>query len=377
MAALRRVSKKEREMYRRKGKILKRVLKIVLMVVIVIALGFGGLLGWLTATEYKPEKEISLKVDESKDAAGEIAPGDNIKVMSWNIGYGALGDNADFFMDGGKSVKTASKERVRENMNSIIKEINEVDPDVAFFQEVDTDSQRSYNENEYEDIKNGTEDYNDTFAYNYKVKFIPYPLPPIGKVDAGIATISKYSIADSKRIQLPCPFSWPYRLGNLKRCFTVNRINLKNSDKDLVVVNLHLEAYDNGEGKKAQSKMLADYLKKERDKGNYVIAGGDFNQTFSNVNLTLPEIDGKWHAGKLETNILGDGWQFMMDSNDPSCRSLDQAYNGADHNNFQYYIIDGFIVSDNIEVESVSTENLEFKNTDHNPVVLKANLKDE
>ena len=364
-------------MSRGKGKVLKRVLKIVLTVVIVIALGFGGLLGYLTATEYKPNKEISLKVDEAKDAAKDISPGDDIKVMTWNVGYGALGDNADFFMDGGKSVQTASRERVSENMDSIVNEINDVDPDVAFFQEVDTDSGRSHHDNEYEDIKKGTEDYNDTFAYNYKVKFIPYPIPPIGEVNAGITTLSKYAISDSTRVQLPCPFSWPYRLGNLKRCLTVNRIKLKNSDKDLVVVNLHLEAYDNGEGKKAQSEMLAKYLQSERDKGNYVIAGGDFNQTFSNVDLTLPEIKGKWHAGKLDTSILESGWQFMMDSTKASCRSLDQAYKGTDHKNFQYYIIDGFIVSDNIEVESVDTQALEFKNSDHNPLVLKAKLKDE
>ena len=34
----------------------------------------------------------------------EVKKGDSIKMMSWNIGYGALGDNADFFMDGGNHV---------------------------------------------------------------------------------------------------------------------------------------------------------------------------------------------------------------------------------------------------------------------------------
>lgn len=361
---------------RGKHKIIKRVIKTVLIVVIVIAAGFGGLLGWLTVTEYKPRQELSLKIDESSDSSKEISPGDDIKVMTWNIGYGALGDNADFFMDGGKSVETASKDRVKENMSSIVSEINSVDPDVAFFQEVDTDSARSHEENEYKDIIEGTKGYNDTFAYNFKVKFIPYPIPPIGKVNAGIATISKYNITDSDRIQLPCPFSWPYRLGNLKRCLSINRINLKDSDKQLVVVNLHLEAYDSGEGKKAQSEMLAKYLQSEREKGNYVIAGGDFNQTFSNVNLKFPNIKGLWHAGKLDTDILDNSWQFVMDENNASCRSLNQAYLGADHTNFQYYIIDGFIVSDNIEVEDIDTEKLEFKNADHNPVVLKAKLKE-
>ena len=50
-------------------------------------------------------------------------------------------------------------------------------------------------------------------------------------------------------MQLPCPFSWPTRIANLKRCLLVERIPIADSDKELVLVNLHLEAYDDGEGK--------------------------------------------------------------------------------------------------------------------------------
>lgn len=45
-------------------------------------------------------------------------------------------------------------------------------------------------------------------------------------------------------------------------------------------MNLHLEAYDDGEGKEAQTAMLLQILQEEYVKGNYVIAGGDFNQSF-------------------------------------------------------------------------------------------------
>ncbi len=52
----------------------------------------------LTVTEYRPEAEETLAVNG--DSSREIRVGESISVMSWNIGYGALGDNADFFMDG-------------------------------------------------------------------------------------------------------------------------------------------------------------------------------------------------------------------------------------------------------------------------------------
>ena len=219
--------------------------------------------------------------------------------------------------------------------------------------------------------------FDSTFAYNFKVLFVPYPIPPMGKESAGIQTISRYDIASADRIQLPCPFKYPVRLGNLKRCLAINRIPLEGSDKELVMVNLHLEAYDSGEGKKAQTEMLRDYLQAEMDAGNYVIAGGDFNQIFSNAKKVYPELEGTWHAGELDTSAFDSRFTFLMDTDTPSCRSLDKAYAGADTDSskFQYYSIDGFIVSDNIRIDSVVTQDLQFKNADHNPVVLDVTLE--
>ena len=37
-------------------------------------------------------------------------------------------------------------------------------------------------------------------------------------------------------------------------------------------------------------------------------------------------------------------------------------------------MLDGFILSKNLQVDSIKTENLNFKNSDHNPVILKATL---
>ncbi|MDD5955594.1 MAG: hypothetical protein PUC40_01245 [Lachnospiraceae bacterium] len=64
-----------------------------------------------------------------------------------------------------------------------------------------------------------------------------------------------------------------------------------------------------------------------------------------------------------------------MDGDHASCRSLDRPYAGSDRSSFQYYIIDGFIVSDNIDVQSLRTLPLNFRNSDHNPLVLTVKLK--
>lgn len=194
---------------------------------------------------------------------------------------------------------------------------------------------------------------------------------------SGIQILSSFPCYESYRVPLPCPFSWPVRVANLKRCLLVNRIHLDNLDHDLVLVNLHLEAYDSGEGKIEQTKQLVDFLENEYAAGNYVIAGGDFNQSFSNVDTSkYPLTEGLWQCGELDTSVFDSGWQCVMDNSAPTCRSLDKPYVDADKDSFQYYLIDGFIVSPNVTVNAVRTKDLGFKNTDHNPVVLRVTLEE-
>ena len=81
-------------------------------------------------------------------------------------------------------------------------------------------------------------------------------------------------------------------------------------------------------------------------------------------------------CGVLDEDEFSKNWQFAMDNTTPSCRSLDRPYDAADKS-FQYYMIDGFIVSDNLKIESVETIDQGFKNTDHNPVKVVVSIKDE
>ncbi len=361
---------------------LRLIAGILLRIIAAVLIFVVALIGVLTIGEYRPAdaEEIEVQAGAESPAAAQAelpVAGEPIRLVSWNIGYGALGDNADFFMDGGESVMTADKERVKENMDGIIANLQETDADIMLLQEVDIDSKRSRHVDETQLMRDAFPDYNNAFAYNYKVSYVPYPLPPIGKVESGLLFMTHYQLTESTRVSLPCPFNWPVRVANLKRCLLVNRIPVEGSDKQLVVIDLHLEAYDSGEGKIAQTKALLGVLEEERSKGNYVIAGGDFNQLFSNVDAgAYPVYEGRWQPGVIEAGDFGDGWSLLMDNQAPTCRSLDQPYAGADLSAFQYYMIDGFIVSDNVEVQSLTTQDQEFVDTDHNPVVMDVVLKE-
>ena len=355
-----------------------RALKIVFICLggfLALVIAFvGGFLTFASATTLQVQDIEDMQINGS--VTTKINEGQTLKLLTWNVGYGALDERQDCYWDGGEGVTGESKEVVMQNVQSISNKIQEIDPDIFFIQEIDINSKRSFETNELEMLQNDftSNKYNNTYACNFKAGFIPLPLyNPFGKVEGGITTFGKYQVTDSKRIQLPIPFSWPMSLLNLKRCLLINRTPIAGSSKELVAINLHLEAYDDGEGKVKQLKQLMDIMKEEYQKGNYVIAGGDFNQTFSSVDLSKYPKMNDWVCPVINVDDYPD-FKFNMDESHPTCRSLYKTYADADKSNHQYYMIDGFITSNNITVNQIETIDLDFKNTDHNPVVMNISL---
>ena len=335
-------------------------LALVIMIVLVVFM----------LAEYGPAEKETVAEDPGAEAV--LATGTPISLVSWNCGYGALGDNADFFMDGGKSVYTADKSRVESNLAGIRDALQAMNPDLCILQEVDINSSRSYGTDERKVLREAIPGASEAFAYNFNALFVPYPLPPIGHVESGLYTTSRAGFRLAERISLPCPFSWPVRLVNLKRCLLVSRYPVKGTDRELVLINLHLEAYDQGEGKEAQTRQLVLFMQEEYEKGNYVIAGGDFNQRFTNIDQSAyPVYADKWAPGEISPEEFGSDFTLLADNSVPTCRSLDRPYAGADREGFQYYLIDGFIISANVRAERVETLDEGFVCSDHNPVRLQ------
>lgn len=352
---------------------MKKFFKVLGLVLLILVLALAALVLWLTVTEYKPADVEQLEISGTAAGAEEAALGQELNILSWNIGYAGLGEESDFFMDGGKDSRSADKEKVMEYLSGIRSSLEETKADLAMLQEVDIDSGRTYRIDERDYLSLGL----GVHALNYSCDFVPIPLPPLGRVHSGIyTTTASLEICEAQRLSLPCPFSWPVSTANLKRCLLLSYIPIQGSDSRLVIVNLHLEAYDDGEGKIAQTNMLKSVIEGEYEKGNYVIAGGDFNQIFPGGLEVWPNTHPEnWTPGVLEADMLEEGWSFAYDLDVPSCRLLNQPYDPTDTENTQYYVIDGFIISPNVELLDVETLDLGFADSDHNPVMLSVMLK--
>jgi len=321
----------------------KVVIAIILVILFVFLIGFCI----LVFSEYFPEERETLSVDgESKK---ELEIGKSFNIITYNLGYLSLDNTQDFFMDGGKNVR---------------------------FQEVDTKAKRSYNINEYEGIKSAF-DGTASFAYMFNSLYIPYPIfDTVGHVESGVVTLNKYNVKEATRVSLPSAYGWPKRAVMYKNCLLEQRINIKDSEKELVVYNIHLDAYGKKNGKTEQLDRLKGLMEEEYKKGNYVIAGGDFNQTFPDVNIEkFPIIDTKnFVPTQISKDYLSEGWNFVTDNSKPTSRLLNEEYSG-NYDNTQLYIIDGYILSPNIEKRSVEVIENNFSYSDHQPVKIRIKLK--
>ena len=354
---------------------MKAFLKILLILLLVIIAALAALLGWLTATEYKPAPAEAAVISRAGDL-DTLYGGDRLRILSWNIGFGGLGRAEDSFLDGGTKAKPDSRDAVRAYMEGICNTIAGKAPDLVLLQEVDVDSTRSYGIDERDLLSRGMSC--ETFALNYSCPFVPVPVPPMGKVNSGLYTMTDDLLIErAERVSLPSPFSWPMRIVNLKRCMLVSWLPIQGSEKKLVLVNFHLEAYSENEGKLAQMKQISDFIGAEYAKGNYVVAGGDFNMLFPGSQEYYPNTHREnWDPGELDISLIPEGWGLAYDLNTPSCRLLNQPYDPEDTAGTQHYVIDGFIVSPNVTVDGVETLDLGFEHADHNPVLLELVLGD-
>ena len=151
---------------------MKKPLKIILIILAVLVGLVAALLIWLTATQLNVKTETAV-VTNGENSTASFAPGDSVSILTWNVGYAGLGEESDFFMDGGKQVRAPSKAIVEKNMDGIVSTVKELDADFTFLQEIEADpSTRSYGIEEAERMR--TETGLDTaHARNYTTTNVP------------------------------------------------------------------------------------------------------------------------------------------------------------------------------------------------------------
>jgi len=351
---------------------LLKLLRILVILAGIVLLLVAGFFLFLTLTEFSPPPGL-VPVVMGKGKAMDRTKR-TFTFFTWNIGYAGLGREMDFFYEGG-SLVMPEKEQFDRYFGGIQKTVTANDStDFIFLQEVDVHSKRSWFFNEYAALSEKLTGFFNVFSQNYGCWYIPVPLhDPMGRVKAGLATFSKRKPESAQVRYFKTNMSWPKRLAFLKRCFILLRYPLDNG-KDLVILNTHNSAYDStGVWLKKELAMLDSAMQAEYQRGNYVVAGGDWNSNprgYATGNMISGD-RGTLVDPQIEPGFA-PGWEFVFDPRQPSNRAVDKAYRKGIT---KTTLIDFFVVSPNIEVIQVHTIPLGFADSDHNPVVMNIRLK--
>lgn len=329
--------------------------------------GLACLLSLLaTLADYRPEKPEKAEIQGN---APDIQINDSgFTLLSWNIGYFGLGKDGDFFYDGGRMTRP-SKADYGNYSGEALKYLRLAAEgiDFCFFQEVDLKSRRSYYDDQVARLREVLPGMESAFAVNYLVSFVPVPLRnPLGKVKSSLVNFSSFHTLENTRYPFPGGYDWPVRLFMLDRCFLLSRLALPGG-KELILINTHNEAFDDGSQRNQQIAVLRELMLTEYEKGNFVITGGDWNLnpvgykagTFGTGDI------GRTIEPGIGADFFPDGWKWVFDPETPTNRDVDQFYRRGET---PTTIIDFFVVSPNISVEKISTQDLGFDWCDHQPV---------
>ncbi len=332
----------------------------ILSISALLLLAVGGFFAWVWVEEWEP---ATMEV-RSQNAGDTLRTGDTLKIVSWNIGYAGLGDDMDFFYDGGTRTRT-SEERTRTNLAAITAFLQQHrDADFILLQEVDFDSRRSYRQHQYDSIRNALPEFMGWWGYNYVSPFVPIPLlDPLGGVRSGVVTLSRWEPVEVIRFQYPGGARWPQRMFDLKRCFLSSLFVLPGGGT-FYLNNTHNSAFDpKGTQRRAELAMLAEYLAgKPRS-----VTLGDWNCNPPGYTPTVAEqTDEHFHPVALDRSLLGPEHTVVYDPTTPSMRFGREPYNPA---TTPASVIDFMVCGQGITPITFETVSLGFQHSDHNPVV--------
>jgi endonuclease/exonuclease/phosphatase family metal-dependent hydrolase len=333
-------------------------------------------------TDYKPEDVVPLQAEQ--DSVEETISDSILSFTIWNLGYGGLGAESEFFYDSGSRLLSwgkmirAPKELVERNIDASAEFVTQVKSDFFLFQEVDYHSKRSYYINQFELIGKNLPGFSAFFAPNFDVRRVPIPLLEpwrvYGRAYSGLGTFSRFQPVESLRYQLPGRYPWPDHLFSLDRCASLHRFRLT-SGKELVVVNIHNSAYDeDGDIKRRQMEFLKELFLEEYDKGNYVIAGGDWNECppWFEFDTFMPGRTQGYFQYNIAADFLPPDWRWVYDPDIPTNRKTRAPYVPGET---FITVIDFFLISPNVQVISVKCLDQQFQFSDHQPVWMEVRLR--
>ncbi len=248
---------------------MKLLLKLTAFFIIFISLALIIFLIW--ASSGLPGKYRLSGLKTIHGSINDLAKKQTFKILTYNCGYfSGMRNNLPI---------RSSKNFFLNNLDIFVDLLRKLAPDIICFQEMDFNSHRSY-EIEQLDYISGNLNYKyGAFAVNWNKKYIPFPYwPPsvhFKKMFSGQSVLSMYPVIKNKRIVLKRPKNpFYYNMFYLNRLIQETKVKI--GENLLIIMNIHLEAFDKS-AREEQAEFVLEYYRKNFKNKFPVIILGDFN----------------------------------------------------------------------------------------------------
>ena len=270
-------------------------------------------------------------------------------IVTYNVGY----------LSGMTNNRAVAKPKKMfdDNMQKVVSVFKKVDPDIIAFQEIDYAAARSFDvDQENEIAKLG---YNFVArGVNWDEHYVPFPYwPPsmhFGKIVSGQSILSKYELKDYERIVLERVANNPFYRDAFYLDRLVQVVKVQLDGKEVVVINLHLEAFDKSTRIRQMNYVINLFNKYKKQYPTILL--GDFNSRARDLSAGIQKI-------------------FIMEGVGNAAFSAVNPSNTFDTKNPFERIDYIFYTEDSIEYVSGQVLNDLGQASDHLPVEMKFKLK--
>lgn len=250
---------------------MRRFFRFVFLLILFVALATAGFFFWAKG----PAVSETALIDETtyRDATAYTfdAATDTLTVMTYNIGYMA-GMTNNLPLERTEQMFTA-------NLQAATAIIDQVHPDIVALQEIDFEASRSFNVDQLDALAQAKPFRHAARTVNWNKRYVPFPYLPLsvqfGRVVSGQAILTHLPIFTHQRhvLDRPTHNPWYFDAFYIDRLAQVTKLQV--GTEQMVVINVHLEAFDQRTREIQAERVLALYQIYKDDFP--VLLVGDFN----------------------------------------------------------------------------------------------------
>lgn len=210
-------------------KVVAGLLSILILAVIIFY--FTASSSWGDTTNYHQLKSWEASASKTEDT---------LIAMTYNIGYlSGMTNNLPILRN---------KALFDENLSQAKTVIALINPDIIGFQEIDYQSNRSYDVQQLDELARSSNYSYALQSVNWDRRYVPFPYwPPehhFGKMLSGQSILAKGSLSTDQVVTLPKPVNAPFYYNAFYLDRLVQIADWEIGGTTIKVMNLHLEAFD-------------------------------------------------------------------------------------------------------------------------------------